>query len=249
LPEFASLGESVLVAKELGLDFVELNAEVPFCLPQNLKKADIESGLSFTVHLFEAAEVGLLYEPARKAQIEVLKRIMTEYKAEANIKRFTLHINEGAFSTMPDKTKIYVFERFERDYLDACRKSFKELSDFAAKNDLEICFENVKVSEYAFKAFAELTKYPNLNYTFDAGHDVLWAGGRAFCEFLKSPEKIRHVHLHDVVNGVDHQELGQGKVDVAKILDFCKANNTDIVLEVRREEQLRNSLDYLRKSL
>jgi sugar phosphate isomerase/epimerase len=247
LPELESIRDSVRVARELGFDFVELNAEFPFCLPDVIKETDIDEKIFFTVHLFEKSEVGLLYEPWRESQIEMLKGLMREYKKKVNVKRFNLHINRGAFFTMPDK-KIFVFEQFEQLYTTACKKSFKELSDFAVAHDLEICFENVKIADYMLRIFKIIAEYPNLFYTLDVGHDIV-AGKRASGQFMQNPEKIRHVHLHDVVNGIDHQQLGAGSVDVKKVLEFCRRNNTDIVVEVRRKEQLANSIKYLRKLL
>ena len=244
LPEFESVAESVAIARELGIDFVELNAEYPICLPDKIKK---DEKIYFTVHLFEKAEVGLLYEPARWAEIDVLKRLMTEYKDKAAVRRFNLHINRGVFTTMPDKI-IFVHERFNQDYLVACRKSFKELSDFAVANDFEICFENYKVTDCILGTFKEIINFPNLYYTLDFGHDMV-TGKRASAQFMETPEKIRHVHLHDVVDGADHRELGTGIVDVKAVLDFCRNNNTDIVVEVRRKEQLTNSIVYLKNLL
>jgi len=240
LPERRDIRDSVAIARELGLDFVELNAEFPFCLPENIKESDIDDKIFFTVHLFEKAEVGLLYEPWRKSQIEMLKGLMLEYKKKANVKRFNLHINRGAFFTMPDK-KIFVFEQFDQLYTAACKRSFKELSDFAVKHDFEICFENVKIADYMLRVFKMIAEYPNLFYTLDVGHDIV-SGKCASAQFMQTPHKIRHVHLHDVVNGVDHQQLGTGIVDVKSVLNFCRKNNTDIVVEVRRKEQLANSI-------
>jgi len=247
LPELESIRDSVCVARELGFDFVELNAEFPFCLPENIKDSDIDEKIFFTMHLFEKADVGLLYEPWRRSQIEMLKDLMLDYKKKVNVKKFSLHINRGVFFTMPDK-KIFVFEQFEQLYIAACKRSFKELSDFAVKHDFEICFENVKIADYMLRIFKILATYPNLFYTLDVGHDMV-SGKRASAQFMQTPHKIRHLHLHDVVNGIDHQQLGKGIVDVKKVLDFCRRNNIDIVIEVRRKEQLANSLAYLKKLL
>ncbi|KQX68022.1 hypothetical protein [Paenibacillus sp. Root444D2] len=53
LIEFKTLEQNVDLCKELGLDFIELNMNLPICLPENLSYQEIrqmknEYGIEFT---------------------------------------------------------------------------------------------------------------------------------------------------------------------------------------------------------
>ena len=45
----------------------------------------------------------------------------------------------------------------------------------------------------------------------------------------------------------NHKELGIGLINIKKYLKFCEQNNIYSVIEVKRKQELINSIDYIRK--
>lgn len=64
---------------------------------------------------------------------------------------------------------------------------------------------------------------------------------------MKMPDMIRHMHIHDFGGKKDHKELGSGLIDVKKYLAFCKSKNIYAVIEIKRTQELVNSIEYLRR--
>lgn len=77
------------------------------------------------------------------------------------------------------------------------------------------------------------------------GHNIKH-GNVAKEQFLKFENKIRHIHLHDFDGSKDHQELFSGILNVKEELNFCSKNNLDVVIEVKRKEELVNSVNKLK---
>ena len=92
---------------------------------------------------------------------------------------------------------------------------------------------------------ALFANYDNLFFTLDLGHNIRY-GNIAKEEFLKYKDKIKHVHLHDYNGSKDHQELFTGILDIKEELDFCNKHNLDVLIEVKRKDELINSINKLR---
>ena len=63
---------------------------------------------------------------------------------------------------------------------------------------------------------------------------------------MEYSNKIKHIHLHDFNGSKDHQELFTGILNVKDELDFCKQHSLDVLIEVKRKEELINSVNKLR---
>jgi len=246
LVELDSLEENIKLCKKIGLEFIELNMDLPYCFPDRINWSEVNKykDIELTVHLSETLEVGNINAEVRKKQIEIIKHQILIFKKKRNIKKYNIHLNKGVYFTLPDK-KLYIYEKYKNDYLNAIEQSFKELSEFAVKESINIFFENVSITKNILEAFEKVIDYPNLYYTLDIGHDYKY-GGEAGKLFMKEPSKIKHMHIHDFDGKTDHSELGTGEIEITKYLEFCKENNIDAVIEVKREKELKASIEYLK---
>ncbi len=52
------------------------------------------------------------------------------------------------------------------------------------------------------------------------------------------------MHLHNVNNMKDHQELALGQLEIEKYIDFASANDIHVVIEVKDSINLKKSVDY-----
>lgn len=239
LVTFNNIEENVKFAKKYNLDFIELNMDLPYCLNienGSLKKYDIE----FTMHISEKINISELNNNLRISYLdEAIRQINLGIKN--NIKKFNLHIDSGVYFTLPDK-KFFLNEKFEDIYINNLNESCKVLNDFAKKNNININFENTKIHKFTHKAIEIINRYDYLGYTLDIGHNEK-NGDKAYPKFLSS-NKIRHIHLHDYDGKTDHLTIGQGIIDLEKYRGVL--NNNYIVIEIKVEDELTNSINYLR---
>ena len=241
LVEFHSLEENLKLFQKLNLDFIELNLDIPYCFPENIETALLDSN-AFTIHLSEKIDVGELNDALRKFYLNEIERIIS-FGTKHNILKYNIHLDPGIHFSLPDK-KIFIYEEYLSDYLNAYKNSCDTLSKIANKYNATILFENVKIESYTLKAIEVISNYENLFFTLDLGHNIRY-GNIAKEQFLKYESKIKHIHLHDFNGSKDHQELFTGILDIKKELDFCDKHNLDVLIEVKRKEELINSVNKL----
>ena len=242
LVEFHSLSENIDLCKKLNLDFIELNLDIPYCFIDRLDTNSLKNN-NFTIHLSEKFDVGELNNSLRNFYLNEIEKIIS-FGTKYNIFKYNLHLDPGIHFSLPDK-KIFIYEEYIDDYLRAYEDSCNILSKIANKYNATILFENVKVESYTLKVIDLIAKYDNLFFTLDLGHNIRY-GNLAKEKFMEYSNKIKHIHLHDFNGSKDHQELFTGLLNVKEELNFCKQHNLDVLIEVKRKEELINSVNKLR---
>lgn len=242
LVEFHSLSENIDLCKKLNLDFIELNLDIPYCFIDRLDTNSLKNN-NFTIHLSEKFDVGELNNSLRNFYLNEIEKIIS-FGIKYNIFKYNLHLDPGIHFSLPNK-KIFIYEEYIDDYLRAYEDSCNILSKLANKYNATILFENVKVESYTLKVIDIIAKYDNLFFTLDLGHNIRY-GNLAKEKFLEYSNKIKHIHLHDFNGSKDHQELFTGLLNVKEELNFCKQHNLDVLIEVKRKEELINSVNKLR---
>ena len=242
LVEFHSLSENIDLCKKLNLDFIELNLDIPYCFIDRLDTNSLKNN-NFTIHLSEKFDVGELNNSLRNFYLNEIEKIIS-FGIKYNIFKYNLHLDPGIHFSLPNK-KIFIYEEYIDDYLRAYEDSCNILSKIANKYNATILFENVKVESYTLKVIDIIAKYDNLFFTLDLGHNIRY-GNLAKEKFMEYSNKIKHIHLHDFNGSKDHQELFTGILNVKDELDFCKQHSLDVLIEVKRKEELINSVNKLR---
>lgn len=242
LVEFHSLSENIDLCKKLNLDFIELNLDIPYCFIDRLDTNSLKNN-NFTIHLSEKFDVGELNNSLRNFYLNEIEKIIS-FGIKYNIFKYNLHLDPGIHFSLPNK-KIFIYEEYIDDYLRAYEDSCNILSKLANKYNATILFENVKVESYTLKVIDLIAKYDNLFFTLDLGHNIRY-GNLAKEKFMQYSDKIKHIHLHDFNGSKDHQELFTGLLNVKEELNFCKQHNLDVLIEVKRKEELINSVNKLR---
>lgn len=242
LVEFHSLSENIDLCKKLDLDFIELNLDIPYCFIDRLDTNSLKNN-NFTIHLSEKFDVGELNNSLRNFYLNEIEKIIS-FGIKYNIFKYNLHLDPGIHFSLPNK-KIFIYEEYIDDYLRAYEDSCNILSKLANKYNSTLLFENVKVESYTLKVIDIIAKYDNLFFTLDLGHNIRY-GNLAKEKFMEYNNKIKHIHLHDFNGSKDHQELFTGILNVKEELNFCKQHNLDVLIEVKRKEELINSVNKLR---
>ncbi len=253
LVECKSLNQLIELCMKLGLDFIELNMNLPYNFIQNLnpnqlKKITKESGIKFTMHMPDEADLGSFYESVRTGYVELFSDTIYWAK-EAGIKLLNMHIIEGAKMTLPDK-KIYIYENYSEEFKDNFIKSIKALSIKAQKSNVILAIENSSNfgKKFIQDTLDEALTYPKIKLTWDTGHDAV-SNFKDKLYLMDNREHIAHMHLHDVKGSNDHQVLFTGSLNIDGLLTFAKSMNNMILIEVKTEEALIKSINNLNKRL
>ena len=253
LLECLSLEENLLLCSSLGLDFVELNMNLP---EYQLDQLDADAarrlfqrfGKYPTIHLEENLNAADFNTAVAGAYLHtVLGTIALAKEIETPI--ITMHMAEGVYFTLPDR-KEYLFGRYITRYLDSLRR-FRDASSAALDGSgILLCVENCGAyRDFQREGIDVLLESPRFALTYDAGHDFCDAHeNKAF--ILSRGERLRHLHLHDAGrhDGAGprcHLALGTGEIDIAETLALAEKYGCRTVLEIKTTTALRQSVEYL----
>ena len=130
LIENKSLEKNVDLCRELGLQFVELNMNLPEYQIEKLENTAYfraiaeQAGIYFTIHLDENLDIANFNPMISDAYMETVRR--TIYIAEKLcVPVLNMHMNHGIHFTLPDY-KVQLFEEYFDIYMESFNK-FKEI--------------------------------------------------------------------------------------------------------------------------
>ncbi|MDD2481093.1 MAG: TIM barrel protein [Lutispora sp.] len=246
LIEKSNIFDNVLLCKELGLDFVELNLNLPYCMDipaQEMLKLKEIYDIDFTIHFHEDVDFGYFYEEIRQANINLFRNIAI-WANKFGVEKINIHLNPGVYFTLPEE-KIFVYEKYKEIFMEKFIDSMDRIVDIANPLGIKVCVENMKVYEFMKETFIKLIGIDNLYFTWDVGHDAM---SDYIMEkiYLENPHKVNHMHMHDY-NGIsDHQIISEGIIPIKERINFAKENNVSVVIETKTEKALRQSVKKLR---
>lgn len=251
LIETRTLEECAALSRELDLQFIELNMNLPQYQPERIGVpcfAEIaeEYGIYYTIHLDENLNPFDFNERAAHAYtgtvlqtIEIAKRL--------SVPVLNMHFHQGVYFTLPDR-KAYLFQEYPDEYrrkLEAFRDS---CTAAVGRDNIKICIENTRAFQLDFAAdgIDALLESPVFALTFDTGHDA--AGGfRQFPAVERNLDRLYHMHLHDFSSSRgDHLPLGEGGLDIAGYLRLAQEHDCRVLLETKTVDGLRLSAERLR---
>ncbi len=248
LLEKRSAAENAALCAELGLQFVELNMNLPEYADvaaidrAGLKRLTRECGVYFTLHLDERMDVCDFNPLVRGAYLETMKRSL-ELAGEMEMLILNLHFSSGVYFTMPHgREHLYArkAEQFTQSLMD-----FRALVDAHCPENTRVCIENTDgFAPFAQQGIELLLDSPHFGLTLDVGHmhGVEYAD-RPF--FDRHGDRLAHVHLHDAVGKRHHLPLGAGELDWRGKITLAAAHRSRVVVEVKTVEALRESVRVL----
>jgi sugar phosphate isomerase/epimerase len=251
LIEIKSLESCAALCRELGLDFVEFNMDLPdyqidrldpVRLSEIAKKCDIY----YTIHLEDTAYPWNFNKRVAEGYTETVLQTI-EVAKQLFVPVMNMHFHQGEYFTLPDR-KAYLFEEYRDEYLQKLT-AFRDACGAAINGaDIKLCVENTLSFQLDFVAegIANLLESPVFALTFDTGHN---AGN----DFQQQPliehhiDRLSHLHLHDYskTRG-DHLPFGEGELELEKYLGLAKAHDCRVVLEVKTVDGLRRSVEWLK---
>ncbi|HCC07800.1 MAG TPA: hypothetical protein DEP72_06560 [Clostridiales bacterium] len=251
LVEFSSIEENVELCSELGLNFVELNMDLPYCLPEannvdRLNELRSKHNVNFTMHFPEEIDFATFMPTIRRANITLFEEIC-DFGKQIGVSKVNIHISKGVHFTLPDK-KIKIYEVYKDRFIINLCSAIKELTVIAKQANIKLCVENTSMPSYIKEAFENIVTIDDVYFTWDIGHDAKDKySAREF--YNRHTDKIAHMHMHDVDEDKDHRTLFSGSVDIKEKLGFVKENNISTVIEIKTANDLRESVERLQNKI
>lgn len=250
LIETSTLDECAKLCAELGLDFIELNMNLPQYQLDKIEVAYFKSiadkyGIYYTIHLDENLNVSDFNPYVAKAYIKTVADTI-EIAKQLGIKVLNMHMAKGVYYTLPDR-KVLLFSEYKEQYIDSIVNFRKMCEKIIGNADIMICIENCDGYEDFQKEAIELLLESNVfALTFDVGHNHTICGTDE--EFImKHKDRLHHIHLHDAEGRKNHLALGTGEMDIQKYLGLAKEQNFRVVLETKTIDGLKQSVEWLKE--
>lgn len=253
LVECKDITECVAVAKENGLDFVEINMSFPQYIPQNsdvglYKKLARENGVFYTIHADEQMNPFDFNPDVSACYFQEMARCIDFAKA-IGAPIINLHLLKGVYVTLPDKV-VLLTDVYKDEYMKRVRSFIAMCEEKIGDCALKIAIENVDSNPFTVSQVEALTYFmasPVFALTLDVGHDDCM-GGKDRHVFEKYPDKLSHMHLHDSDGAHPHLPLGGGRIDVKSKLAMLREDSTCLI-EVKTIAGLTESVKYLKNNL
>lgn len=248
LVEFRNMKENVQLCRRLGLDFVEINMNLPMFQHDMLEEAAVQakkSGVGVTVHLDENFAPADFNPLIVKAHLQTLQRTLRTAK-KVGIPIVNMHLSKGVYFTLPEE-KVYLFERYKDDFM--CR--IADLRDMCEKelcgSDVRICIENTGgYLSFQKDAIDLLLESDVFSLTLDIGH--LHNGKIDDGPFIFARrDRLSHFHIHDANKSGDHLALGCGEINLEEMLSMADCCRARCVVETKTADALEDSVRWLKE--
>ena len=219
-----------------GFSLIELGGDLGMWFPnsyspaavQGLQQAKEELGLSYTVHLpLWSVEPSTPLTPVRRGSAQaIIDCIQATLPLEPEV--FVLHAT-GALAAefyqmrLPDAGKALILRQFQQNALESLRQILGE----TGLPPRRLAIETI---EFPFELTFEMAQALDLSMCLDTGHVLVGFSGpiELFDALETLLPRLGEVHLHDgpwqgperrIGYGQDHQPLGQGDLDLGRLLD------------------------------
>lgn len=243
LVEFDSIEENLNLCRRLGLDFVELNMNLPMFQPNELERLAVCDDVFFTLHLDENFCPADFNPMISEAWMETMLHTLRAAK-RIGIPVINIHMNKGVYFTLPDR-KVFLFERYREQYLNNMVQLREQCERELDGSDARICIENTGgYLDYQREAIDLLLDSPVFGLTWDLGH---WHKGKIDDApfMLERRERLVHFHVHDAGEQGDHLALGDGEIDIERMVALAKELNARCVIETKTAAALKKSVKWL----
>jgi len=237
--DMPELADCMALCEALGMDFVELNKNLPQYAQLTEPLPPYMKG-KVTLHMDEPFDPWHFHPTIAKAHLQVLHETLV-WARDNKVNTLTLHMNDGVYFTLPEG-KINLQERYQDLYLQqtvALRQVAEQVTGPI------VCIENAgRWTAIQQQAIELLLESECFGLTWDIGHDAR-SGGVHGVFMQQHAQYVRHMHLHDNGPAGNHLPLGDGNTDLAKPLAFAQQHDLPVVIEVKTPDGLRKSINWL----
>lgn len=252
LVENKDLEENIALCLELGLQFIELNMNLPLFQTKQLEETErlrrlvAENGIYFTIHLDENLNVCDFNTLVADAYTKTVERVLMAAK-EIGVPLLNMHMHQGVYFTLPDR-RVYLFDAYRREYMENFARFRKLCEDAAKDSGIKVCIENTDgFMDFEKEAIDYLLQSEMFALTWDIGHSH-GCGNVDEAFLLERKDRLCHFHIHDGKGSKNHLTLGTGEIDLAGRIGLARACGCRCVVETKTVEALRQSVAWLREN-
>jgi sugar phosphate isomerase/epimerase len=248
LIETNSIESCVKLCKELGLDFIELNMNLPQyqieSIDVQLLKSICENyDIYFTIHLDENLnvcdfnnEIANAYTKTILATIDIAKQL--------EIPVLNMHMSTGVYFTLPNE-KVFLFNQYKDIYLPKLKRFRDICTNAIGDSNIKICIENCSgYKEFTVEGIELLLESSVFALTFDIGHNHSVNGIDE--PFINNHiDRLYHMHAHDARSNESHLALSTGEININEKFSLARDHNCRVVVEIKTIEGLKQSVENL----
>jgi len=253
LIELETLDANAKLCNELGLDFIEINMNLPqyqasVLTAEYLNKIQKKYGVFFTFHIPEDIDIAHLNDKVRTVNHDIVVDTITLMK-KVSSSRLNMHMSRGVHFTLPDE-KIYLYENFRDQYLSHIEAFRLKMDNAIGDSDIIISIENTGIFniDYLKQGVDCLLESKVFELTWDIGHDH--SSGHLDKDFIEArADRVSHMHIHDAIGEKNHLQLYTGEMDIDRFVEIIRDKNISAVIETKTELVLRKSVSSLKEKL
>lgn len=252
LLEMHDIEECCALAHELGLSFVELNANFPDCLlevldPVELHRLGRKYELYFTLHIEEECNPFTFNSTIRAAWLKSMRHALS-IAAALQMPIVNIHFPKGDYITLPDR-RVCLYDYYAEAFKAALSAFRNMCEESLSGTSTRIAIENTNGwKEYEQRAIEYLLESPVFGLTLDIGHSH-GVGDADEPFFRLHDDRLIHMHGHDGLGRKNHLALGDGEINLRERFAWAKRCGARVVLETKTIEALRTSVARLPKFL
>lgn len=248
LLEMHSIDECCALAHELGLQFVELNANFPDCLlevldPVELHRLGRKYGLYFTLHIEEEFNPFTFNSTVRAAWLKSMRHALS-IAAALQMPIVNMHFPKGDYITLPDR-RVCLYDYYAEAFKAALSEFRTMCEESLSGTSTRIAIENTNGwKAHEQRAIEYLLESPMFGLTLDIGHSHgVEDADEPF--FRQHDDRLIHMHGHDGAGKKNHLALGDGEIDLRGRFAWAKRREARVVLETKTIAALRTSVARL----
>ncbi len=252
LLEMHSIEECCAMAQELGLSFVELNANFPACQadvldPVELHRFGCAYGVYFTFHVEEECDPFSFNGAVQAAWCRTV-RYALRMAAALQMPIVNMHFPHGVYITLPDR-KVFLYDQYGAEFRKQLVEFRAMCEEVLSGTTTRIAIENTNGwHPHEQRAIEYLLESPVFGLTLDIGH-CHGVGNADEPFFRQHDERLIHMHGHDALGRKNHLPLGDGEINLTERFAWANRRNARVVLETKTIEALRTSVARLKDFL
>lgn len=249
LIETNSIDSCARLCKELGLDFIELNMNLPQYQIENIDVQQLKlicqsEDIYFTIHLDENLNVCDFNKEIANAYTKTVLSTIAIAK-QLKVPVLNMHMSNGVYFTLPND-KVFLFNKYKDIYMVKLKEFRNICEKTIGDSNIKICIENCSgYKEFAMEGIEVLLESSVFALTFDIGHSHSENGiDEPFIN--KHIDKLYHMHVHDAKGRENHLPLGLGEINICERFSLAREHNCRVVLEIKTIEGLKESANKLK---
>ncbi len=225
---------SVKKIRDMGFGLVEIGAAHRYEKKafETLKRIKKDFGdMNFTVHVyFPPLKGNYLFNPCygltHKNRLVINNLLKSASMIDAPVAGIhTGHLGvyeyEGPYKEFPGFPKFQQISKIDyKKGFENALEVFRYAIKLSKNSSIKFAIENMTFDAYPLlngrNDFAKVFEMiPELSFLYDIGHDV--RNNVSTYQFFELKNRISEVHMHDVVDSLDHQSIGKGRLDLKQI--------------------------------